>query len=91
MTESNKTASVIDLIIPTTNKNLSVSDSRSLSILSKPGLEVVYKDHKPARDKKRSQFLKSPYVDPNNIKKRVRITNEIESQYCEFKNDPKCM
>ena len=91
MAESNKAASVVDLITPTTNKNLSVSDCRSLSILSKSGLEVAYKDHKPARDRKRSQYLKSPYVDPNNIKKRVGITNEIESQYCEFKNDPKCV
>ena len=89
MAKSNKVASVVDLITPATNKNLSVSDCRSLSILSKPGLEVAYKDHKFARDRKRSQYLKSPYFDPNNIKKRVGITNEIESQYCEFKNDPK--
>ena len=89
MVESNKDASVVDLITPTTNKNLLISDCRSLSILSKPGLEVAYKDHKPARDRKRSQYLKSPYVDPNNIKKRVGITNQIKSQYCEFKNDPK--
>ena len=88
MTESNKAASVVDLITPATNKNLPVNDCRSLSILSKPRLEVAYKDHKPARDRKRSQYLKSPYVDPNNIKKRDEITNEIESQYCEFKNDP---
>ena len=89
MTESNKAASVVDLITPATNKNLPVNDCRSLSILSKPELEVAYKEHKPARDRKRSQYLKSPYVDPNNIKKRVGITNEIESQYCEFKNDSK--
>ena len=89
MVESNKAASVVDLITPTTNKNLSVSECRSLSILSKPGLKVAYKDQKPAKDRKRSQYLKSPYVDPNNIKKRVGITNEIESQYYEFKNDPK--
>ena len=88
MAESNKAASVVDLITPATNKNLPVSDCRSLSILSKPGLEVAYKAHQLARDRKRSQYLKSPYVDPNNIKKRVGITNEIESQYCEFKNDP---
>ena len=85
MAESNKAASVVDLITPATNK---VSDCRSLFILSKSGLEVAYKDHKLAIDRKRSQYLKSPYVDPNNIKKRVGITNEIESQYCEFKNDP---
>ena len=89
MVESNKAASVVDLITPATNKNLPVSDCRSLSILSKPWLKVVYKYHKPAKDRKRSQYLKSLYVDPNNIKKRVGITNEIESQYCEFKNDPK--
>ena len=91
MVKSNKAASVVDLITPATNKNFLVSDCRSLSILSKSGLEVAYKDHKPAKDKKRSQYLKSPYVDPNNIKKRVGITNAIESQYCEFKNDPKCV
>ena len=91
MAESNKAASVVDLITLATNKNLSVSDCISVSILSKPRLEVAYKDQKPAKDRKRSQYLKSPYVDPNNIKKRVGITNEIESQYCEFKNDPKCM
>ena len=91
MVESNKAASVVDLITPATNKFLPVSDYRNVSILSKPGLEVAYKEHKPARDRKRSQYLKSPYVDPNNIKKRVGITNEIESQYCEFKNDPKCV
>ena len=89
MAKSNKAASVVNLTTPATNKNLPVSDYRSVSILSKPGLEVVYKNHKPARDRKRSQYLKSPYVDPNKIKKRVGITNEIESQYCEFKNDPK--
>ena len=88
MTESNKAASVVDLITLAINKNLPISDCRSLFILSKPGLEVAYKDHKPAKDRKKSQYLKSPYVDPNNIKKRVGITNEIESQYCEFKNDP---
>ena len=89
MAKSNKAAFVVDLITTATNKNLPVSECRSLSILSKSGLEVAYKDHKPARDKKRSQYLKSPYVDPNNIKKSVGITNEIESQYYEFKNDPK--
>ena len=89
MAKSNKAASVVDLTTPATNKNLSVSDCRNVSILSKSGLEVAYKEHKPARDRKRSQYLKSPYVDPNKIKKRVGITNEMESQYCEFKNDPK--
>ena len=79
MAESNKVVSVVDLITPATNKNLLISDCRSLSILSKLGLEVAYKDHKPAKDRKRSQYLKSPYVDPNNIKKRVGITNEIKS------------
>ena len=88
MAESNKAASVFDLITLATNKNLPVSDSRSVTMLSKPGLEVAYKEHKPARDGKRSQYLKSLYVDPNKIKKRVGITNEMESQYCEFKNDP---
>ena len=88
MAESNKVASVVDLITPATNKNLPTSDRRSISILSKLGLEVAYKDHKLARDRKRSQYLKSLYVDPNKIKKRDGITNEIESQYCEFKNDP---
>ena len=81
MAESNKAASIVDLITPTTNKNFPVNECRSLSILSKPGLELAYKDHKPAWDRKRSQYLKSSYVDPNKIKKRVGITNEIESQY----------
>ena len=89
MVESNKAASVVDLITPATNKNLPVNDCRSLSILSKPGLEFAYKEYKPARDRKRSQYLKSPYVDPNNIKKHVGIINEIESQYYEFKNNLK--
>ena len=62
MDESNKAASVVDLITPATNKNLSVSDCRSVSILSKPRLEVAYKEHKPARDRKRSQYFKSPYL-----------------------------
>ena len=58
MAESNKAASVVDLITPTTNKNLPVSDCRSVFILSKSGLEVAYKEQ-PAKDKKMSVPQKS--------------------------------
>ena len=54
MVESNKAASVVDLITPATNKNLPVSDCRSVSIISKPRLEVAYKEYKPVKDRKRS-------------------------------------
>ena len=88
MAESTKVASLVDLTMPTTNKILPVNDYRSLCILSKPTSQVAYKDQKVAKDKKRSQYLKSSYVDQDNMRKHVGNKNDIESQYNLFKNDP---
>ena len=70
--KSTKVVSLVNLTTPTTNKILPVNDCRSLYILSKLASQVAYKDQKIARDRKRSQYLKNSYVDPNNMRKRVR-------------------
>ena len=88
MVELTKVASLIDLTTLATNKILPINECRSLCILSKPTSQVAYKDQKVAKDKKRSQYLKSPYIDPDNMKKCVGNKNDIESQYDSFKNDP---
>ena len=86
MTESTKTASLVDLTTLATNKILPINECRSLCILSKPTSQVAYKDQKVAKGRKKSQYLKSPYVDPNNMRKCVWNKNDIESQYDSFKN-----
>ena len=88
MTESTKTASLVDLTTLATNKILSINDCKSLCILSKLVSQVAYKDQKVAKDKKTSQYLKSPYIDLDNMKKCVGNKNDIESQYGLFKNYP---
>ena len=72
---------------PTTNKIVPVNDFRSLCILTKPSSNVVYKDKKVARDRKRSRYLKSPYIDLDKLRKRVDNNNDLESRYCSFKKN----
>ena len=91
MVESTKIAFLVNLTTPATNKILSVNDYRSLCILSKLASQVAYRNQKVARDRKRSQYLKSSYVDSNNIRKRVENKNDIKSQYGLFKTDPICL
>ena len=87
MVESNKAISLIDLTMPTTNKILLINECRSLCILSKPTSKNAYKDRKVARDEKRSQYLKSLYVDLDKLRKRVGIKTDIKSEYYSFKKD----
>ena len=87
MVESTKIAFLVNLTTPATNKILSVNDCRSLCILSKLASQVAYRNQKVAKGRKKSQYLKSPYVDPNNMRKCVWNKNDIESQYGLFKND----
>ena len=68
------------------NKIVRVNDYRSLCILTKSASNVVYKDKRVAETRKRSQYLKSPYVDINKLRKRVDKF-DLASQYYTFKKD----
>ena len=85
--QQNLSHSHVDLTTPVTNKIGPLNDCRSLYILAKPASNIAYKDRKVARDKKRSQYLKSSYVDPDKLRKRVGIKTEIESEYYAFKKN----
>ena len=87
MVELTKVDSHVEMTTPIANKIVLVNDSRSLCILTKPTSNVVYKDKRVAKDKKRSQFLKTPYIDMDKLRKRVNNNNALESQYCSFKKD----
>ena len=68
------------------NKIVTVNDYRSLCILTKLALDVVYKDRRVARNRKRSQYLKSPYIDMDKLRKHVDKFDS-ENRYCSFKKD----
>ena len=79
MAKSTESISHVDLTTPATNKVGPIIECRSLCLLSKSASKVSYKDKKVGRDRKISQYLKSPYVDPNNLRKRVDTKTDIES------------
>ena len=68
LAESTKSHSHVDLTTLATNKIGPLNDCRSLYILAKPASNIAYKDRKVAKDRKRSQYLKSPYVDPDKLR-----------------------
>ena len=76
----------VEVTTPDSNKIVRVNDYRSLCILTKSASNVVYKDKRVARNKKKSQYIKSPYVDINKLRKFVNKV-DVASQYSVFKKD----
>ena len=61
----------VEMTTPVGNKIVTVNDCKSLCILTKPVSNIVYKDRRVARNSRRSQCLKSPYIDMDKLRKCV--------------------
>ena len=71
MKASTKGDSHVEMTTLIGNKIVTVNDCRSLCILSESLSNVVYKDRRVAKNRKRSQYFKSPYVDIDKLRKHV--------------------